>query len=732
MFKLKSVGHKDDTMDSHDRTAKHRQGKMLTGPGSHFTQARAGRAAMKDFETRIHSAGERRPFVERGSGDATRGRAVNRVSRETYDDSMAIGTTSIDGDAPTESSRPTRYKSSPPAAPKHTSTRQKTAPPPLTSSRSRSLGVQDEQGAAVAAAASAYCTGENFPKTPANQQQPFAAEVVKEEYVEDLADIDTVHPQDEGYGKAEWNDDVIIEEGGLTAALPIDSEIDERDSGHWEVPATYRPSSMVNRPVSGRFSPFRYSTVIIGSAMNIQSPHAPDQQHTPPHTPPHSKEAEVQRAQPPPVPPAYVIAVEQAKAEEAELEKLRRLDEEIARRERQIAEKKQASRCAQAWECAVLQAQAETEYIKRRRQGAMTVGQGRSITVAKKKRPFRRGVEPRLVPGTKEPVEGESEAESEEMILEEEDDNAGMVSGMKESSHSYWADNPVDAFYGPPAVAPTVIPVVVAQPTNPEQVLQEGAPSTMHHGLQEEAQMQPDQGVRKTKIPITEEPEMPISAQQPDVQAPSEPQEYHESPALPPSSGQGYYRQDTQPFPMAQETPEPVSQPAPVPVPVGGGGGTAGAAAPVAAAPTAANPSQATQPQAGKVSEKASRAERRRAEKEAKQRDKRLQKEEKDRIKAQKQQQDDVQRQMQNGNSAPHTDGQQQHQPRDNRRGSLIDRILGRGSSKPAEATNGSKVGGGAAMNGGTASGGGQQARAATNAGASPNELTDLPSMLRS
>ncbi|KMU79371.1 hypothetical protein CISG_07775 [Coccidioides immitis RMSCC 3703] len=94
MRRLKSLGHKKDQGGGHDRTSKHRPKGLMTGPGSHFSTSRSGRTAA---ETHDASARERRPTLTEEQIPGGLAGPERQVSDEAHPETMAVGTTQVNG-----------------------------------------------------------------------------------------------------------------------------------------------------------------------------------------------------------------------------------------------------------------------------------------------------------------------------------------------------------------------------------------------------------------------------------------------------------------------------------------------------------------------------------------------------------------------------------------------------------------------------------------------------------
>nr|KMM63738.1 hypothetical protein CPAG_00092 [Coccidioides posadasii RMSCC 3488] len=453
MRRLKSLGHKKDQGGGHDRTSKHRPKGLMTGPGSHFSTSRSGRTAA---ETHDASARERRPTLTEEQSAGGLAGPERQVSDEAHPETMAVGTTQVNGTTSAEETQPTTEAE--PARPRSVSVsgpaqasgpnNQQRAFPSLRSSRGRSLGVHDEQGAAVAAAASAYCTKEKVSKRATGQQPPPAAEAVQEERCGEHEKVGTTGGVDEKYDRAAWEDDEIIESGGLSSALPANPGVDEEEE--WDLPASISTPAVITtaeaeRPALARApSPRRSETLVIGNATEIPYVSTEEQAAAPVQVGGReggeggvgvgsARGAEgVGRQQPQPASmiPVYLLAAQQAEAERAVLEAHKSRPEALTTEQKEAKEKEEP-RVILACECAVLQAEAEAELAQRQKRRIS----GRIPEASGEEKPgqlpeqFRGEERPGAVPGTREPAR-EAERTEESKRFREGDKEAGLVAGV--------------------------------------------------------------------------------------------------------------------------------------------------------------------------------------------------------------------------------------------------------------------------------------------------------------
>ncbi|WEW61999.1 hypothetical protein PRK78_007499 [Emydomyces testavorans] len=651
-----------------------------------------------DVESHVPSARERRPTLveERAPEEMTN--AGRRVSEDIHYGTMAVETTQVN-DGTTEGISP----SAPRYVPAFNG--QRKAPPPLRSSRERSLGVGDEHGAAVAAAASAYCVKENIPKkasTKASTKEYSAVpEPAEAEGTREIEDVDTTVAVDEKYDRAEWVDDEVIEDGGLTAALATNPGIDEEDDCHgWEVQSSMSTPAIITtieaeRPGVARApSPPRHETVVIGDTTDIPYMSTEELSATP--TPKEEKQ------QPQGVIPVYSLALQQAEAERSVVEANKSHTEELARTEGERPKEEKTPRIPLACESAALQAEAEGEVLSAK----APISQERAGEEATKPEQIPAEFRAHERTGV-EPLQEKNTVEQPTQFRKEGDQKAGVVAGVKEAPHMKAAPEYVET----PAEVPEQYRITIGAPTfippGPTAIPQpEPPPLTMQQQFHEEAEMQ-----ASPKPPETKEPVPPVSVpkQEKPKAAPEEPRKA--------AKPQAPVQEPTAPAPTAAEPREAAKPQAPV-------------QEPTAPAPTAAGPREAVAPPHEEgTSHKASRSERRRAEKEAKAQEKQRQKEEKARLKEEKKQQKhaDKRQSEERKESQEDTANQGGTQRRDSKMEQdqgFINKFLRRMSSKPTD----NAAGGGS----GSAAGGEQPGTTTAGSTAEQNATTNQPAVVAS
>ncbi|EEP78172.1 predicted protein [Uncinocarpus reesii 1704] len=561
---------------------------------------------------------------------------------------MAVGTTQANGGTAaevTQTATETRWRPSSPSAPRYASetSAQQQPPPPLRSSRQRSLGVHDEQGAAVAAAASAYCTKETAPRkvierpSVEEHQPPFVLEAAEEGHVTEVDGVGTTEAVDEEYDRTEWNDSELIEDDGLLSALPSNPRPQvEENSEQWAVPPSMSTPAIVTTGESERAamehsaiprgsSPLRHETVIIGNATEI--PYIPEEERVAQLT--HGQGS----AHPAEATPVYSVAVQQAEAERAVLEEHKRHPEELAEEDWERHREAETPRVILACESAILQAEAES--CQEPGEELRVAG---GISKPERTPEYFRAEQPlKMVPGTREPLQ-EAEQVDQGRPFRKEEGGKGMVAGIGRLDEREGGARETEHLVKPPEQLHVSAMPPVVMPPEPTTFQEHEAPIDMQQQLHDDAE------IRAAPAPVGT---APILAQ---VEEPTEgTEEFHEAVERP-----------------IEERPQaPVQAPAP-------------AAAAVPERP-------------GAAPRKLSRAERRRAEKDAKSREKRRQREEKDRVNEEKRRQmDEVQRRLeeQKSNNGGTEQGPGERRDSKMESGGFFTRLLRRASSKPTDAAN--------------------------------------------